>query len=68
MNTAPPADDAPSSPANHPGTPTLFAVRERALELALMHGGSISDVTAFDHAQAVLELTVPFVPDPKAAL
>lgn len=60
MNTDPPEDGA----LNSPGTPTLYAARERALELALIHGRSVAGVSASDCEQVLLELTV----NPKAAL
>jgi hypothetical protein len=58
MNDDSQPKDAPPNPTGDPGTPTIYAVRERALELALLHGRSVSDVSDFDREQAILELTV----------
>ncbi len=68
MNTDSQPAGTCASPTDDPGTPTLYAVRERALELALLHGRSVTDVSDFDREQAILELTGPFAITPKADL
>jgi hypothetical protein len=45
------------SPTDAPATTTPPDIRERAVEIALSHGGSVTDVTAFDREEAERELT-----------